>query len=388
MTSAPEGSASVVIVQASNSNRRGVACHISPPRTRSPRARNPVPAMATLSVQGVDIPLQLIFDRLPHVDVSSTFGAILLGNFVGLTLFGVNLHQTFRYFRLFPKDALVLQAVVIATLISEILHTIMGIHICYYYLISSYFRPTALLEGVWSIKLLSLNMGIVMFISQSFFARRVYLIGQHHKILAYVTGVLLLGELAFATASTVETYIQVTFQKFTGYAWLIPCGFAMAFLADGLVAVSLTTVLRRSRANMQRTDSLFDVMLVYSVNTGALTCVLSIFSLVFGVVFPANLIYAGFNTVVTRLYANALLAVLNSRRSAVDHGIEGFETGSLGLAAYQVKVEKVTAEQWNVPQVPAPQPTIIDIKVTTEMVNDLVGEEGEADSQKGPAFNI
>ncbi|KAI9064968.1 hypothetical protein FKP32DRAFT_1675156 [Trametes sanguinea] len=110
-------------------------------------------------------------DLFPGVDVTETFGAVLIGTFVSLTLFGVNLHQTFRYFCLFPKDAPSLVFVVVLTFALEILHTIMGMHICYYYLVESFFFPTNLLTGVWSIKLLTLNMGSVIIVSQCFFAR-------------------------------------------------------------------------------------------------------------------------------------------------------------------------------------------------------------------------
>ncbi|KAI9064971.1 hypothetical protein FKP32DRAFT_1602666 [Trametes sanguinea] len=181
-----------------------------------------------------------------------------------------------------------------------------------------------------------------------------------------------------------DRYIQVTFERFIHVSWLISAGFAMAVVADGTVAICLTNALRRSRANHMRTESWLDVLLVYTVNTGMLTSFLSIFSLIFATVYKSNLIYVGFNTVATRLYANSLLAVLNSRRSPVDKGIEGFETGSLGLALHRINSARQTAEQWNVPQPLPPQPTVIDIKVTTEMVHDVPGiDDSESSSQKG-----
>ena len=72
--------------------------------------------------------------------------------------------------------------------------------------------------------------------------------------------------------------------------------------------------------------------------------------------------------------------MLNSRRSAVDHGAEGFETGSLGLAVHQKRQRQAAAEEWNVPQVEPPQPAIIDIKVTTEMVQDA--QSGDSASER------
>ncbi|CDO77920.1 hypothetical protein BN946_scf184727.g9 [Trametes cinnabarina] len=309
-------------------------------------------------------------ELFPGVDVTETFGAVLIGSFASLTLFGVNLHQTFRYFRLFPKDAPSIVFVIIhaddCSSALEVLHTIMGMHICYHYLVNSYFYPTNLLTGVWSIK------GSVIVVSQFFFARRVYLIGGHQRYLAIITALLLVGELA----ATIETYIQVTFDRFIHVSWLISGGFAMAVVADGTVAVCLINALRRSRENHRRTDPWLDILLVYTVNTGLLTSILSIFSLIFASIYKSTLIYVGFNTVATRLYANSLMAVLNSRRSPGDKGLEGFETGSLGLALHRADSARQAAEQWNVPQ------------VTTERVHDIPGvDDSEASSQKGVPLN-
>ncbi|KAI0636246.1 hypothetical protein C8Q77DRAFT_1155946 [Trametes polyzona] len=322
-----------------------------------------------------------VLEALPRVPpIDNTFGAVFLGTFLGLTLYGINLHQTYRYIRLFPKDLLSLQLWVFFTFALETMHTVMGIHISYHYLVECYFDPLSLLTGVWSIKLISLNMGAVMFVSQSFFARRVWLLGRHQRYLAVLTGFLLIGEMAFATAATAETYIQVTFERFSHIAWIISIAYSMAVVADGTVAVSLVLAVRRSRKHHNKEDTLLDVILLYTINTGALSSLMSIMSLIFVSLYRDNLIYVGFNTVATRLYANSLLAV-----SPVDRGIEGYETGSLGLALRQTAtIPQTTEAQWNIPPPPPPRPTVLDIKVTTDVVRaaDFDAEESETGSQK------
>ncbi|KAH9895559.1 hypothetical protein C8Q73DRAFT_611340, partial [Cubamyces lactineus] len=47
---------------------------------------------------------------LPALD--NTYGALLLGTSFGLMLYGLTIHQTFRYTRLYPKDKLWLKILV------------------------------------------------------------------------------------------------------------------------------------------------------------------------------------------------------------------------------------------------------------------------------------
>ncbi|TBU39146.1 hypothetical protein BD309DRAFT_872910 [Dichomitus squalens] len=94
---------------------------------------------------------------LPALD--NTYGALLLGTFIGLMLYGLTVHQTYRYFRLYPTDILILVYLVIYPT-------------SYYHLVSNYFNPIALLKGHWYI--ITSTSGLSIFVCQAFYARRVW----------------------------------------------------------------------------------------------------------------------------------------------------------------------------------------------------------------------
>ncbi|KAI0706323.1 hypothetical protein C8Q76DRAFT_749192 [Earliella scabrosa] len=89
----------------------------------------------------------------------------------------------------------------------------------------------------------------------------------------------------------------------------------MAVTADILLTIVLIHVLRQNRTGVKRTDSMLDVMIMYSMNTGLLTGVFNLLSLLFAFIRPADLIYIGIGIPGTKMYANTLLAALNSRHS-------------------------------------------------------------------------
>ncbi|KAJ3005105.1 hypothetical protein NUW54_g4494 [Trametes sanguinea] len=134
-----------------------------------------------------DVPLDP-FGVLPKLpSLNNSLGAFIIGTYISLMLYGLTLHQSYRYFRLFPKDLLLMRIIVVATLILETVHTALCMHTCYYYLVVNYSNPAALLEGVWSIRLMPLLTALP---------------------------VLILLFVGFAAAATAEAFIRPTFADY------------------------------------------------------------------------------------------------------------------------------------------------------------------------------
>ncbi|KAI0648722.1 hypothetical protein C8Q79DRAFT_1007296 [Trametes meyenii] len=285
---------------------------------------------------------------LPHIpSLNNKFGALLLGSFAGLILYGLTLHQSYRYFRLYPDDAVLVKTFVISILVIETVHTVACIHSSYWYLVTNYFNPLALLGGV------------------CFFARRVYLISRKYRLLVAVAVTLSVVALGFASASTAEAVVKITFEGFEHVTWLDSIGFGAIVISDVLTTSVLIIVLKRSRTGIRRTDHIVDSLILYAVNTGLLTGIFNMLSLFFALVAPTNMIYIGVSIVATKVYANSLLAVLNTRRSLAER--EAAVTtngGAIGLSGLRNATRLTAAELWNVPQASEDSGTVIELKVS------------------------
>ncbi|KAI1783607.1 hypothetical protein LXA43DRAFT_1102368 [Ganoderma leucocontextum] len=315
--------------------------------------------------------MSLLLPKAPSLE--NTFGAVLLGTVFGAILYGLTSHQTYRYYRLYPTDPPYFKLMVFLVWGLDTLHTVLSIHVCYYYLISHYFDPERLLSGVWSMRLTVIVTGCVIAITHVFFARRIFLIGNRNVYLMIVIAFLLIAETCFCLAATIETFLAVTFDKYVSdFKWIIPCSLGTAVIIDAVTTSTLTYYLHKCRTGFKRTDSLIDVLMVYTINTGLLTGLLNLAAMLAATFSPRTLIYYGISIASSKMYANSLLAVLNARRSLLDRGVEGFETGSFGLKVFDPdeKGDKFPA----IMKVPSPQthrlPTVIDVRVTTEMYCD------------------
>ncbi|KAJ8482905.1 hypothetical protein ONZ51_g5036 [Trametes cubensis] len=310
---------------------------------------------------------------LPALD--NTFGAMFLGTVFGQMLYGLTVYQTYKYFRLYAKDTLFHKVLVATILLLETFHSILCIHVCYYYVITNYFNPAALLKDIWSLRLLTVVTGAAIIISQSFYARRVYLIGRGFRFVVVLAIILMLGEAAFTLAATVESFILPTLFDFRKFSWMVSATYGLALGCDVVLTGTLIFVLLHSRTGFKTTDNIIEVLILYMVNTGLLTGIISIIAFVFALTLSGNLIYVGFGIVGAKLYANSLLAVLNSRKSLNNKVMEGFEVGTHALPQYSRSLSSgprgAAVEQWEIPtRVTMPIRSQIDIRVESQTVHD------------------
>ncbi|KAF9062694.1 hypothetical protein BDP27DRAFT_1451609 [Rhodocollybia butyracea] len=90
---------------------------------------------------------------------------------------------------------------------------------------------------------------------------------------------------------------------------------ALAAAGDILIAGILSFLLQKSKTG---SDSMLNTLTLYAVNTGMLTSLCAVASLI--VAAPNTFIYIAFFFCMGRLYTNSLLATLNARKSIRDRG--------------------------------------------------------------------
>ncbi|KAI0367702.1 hypothetical protein BV20DRAFT_546281 [Pilatotrama ljubarskyi] len=261
--------------------------------------------------------------------LDDTFGALLIGTFCGLILFGITLHQGYRYFRYpaYDKDSVFIKGTVAIVLILETFHTALALHVCYYYLVTKYFQPLALLRGTWSANFQPALTGLIVAVTQAFFARRIFLLNRRYFLVVVVALALLLSELGFSIACSVEAFILPDIFEVQKLQWLSIVALALIIGADTLLTGVLTFILCRSRTGFKSTDSVLNILIFYTINNGLLIETLSIISLFMAIYYPHSLITDGLNICIAKAYANSLLSVLNHRHFLRNHGKQTAETG-------------------------------------------------------------
>ncbi|KAI0788183.1 hypothetical protein C8Q74DRAFT_1256335 [Fomes fomentarius] len=305
-------------------------------------------------------------ERLPSLD--STFGALLIGSFVSVVLYGAGMHQVYRYFRLYTTDTIFIRTIVIVVMIMETLQVVFSIHANYYFLVSNYFNPVVLTTTVWSSNLIAVTGGVITTASQIFFLRRVSIISLRYKLVSAVASVFLAVKLAGDILLSYKGFTSKHIDAYANNQWMISLTFAALTVVNLLVTGSLIAVLRRARKGLKTNDSYVDMIVIWGLNTGLIVLVFDLMSLLLDAALQKTLYWVACTLVGARLYMNTLLSVLNTRKTSVSRNMDIFEAGSFTANIITRANRLAAAERWNVPQLPEEEPpSMIDIKVTTEI---------------------
>ncbi|KAI0644108.1 hypothetical protein C8Q79DRAFT_130130 [Trametes meyenii] len=244
----------------------------------------------------------------------------------------MSVQQTFQYFRSYPNDRRLFKAWVLAVMFFETLHTSFSVHPCYYFLITNYDNPSALVKNIWSLNLLSPLQTAAMILSQSFYARRVYMLHRGFGlIVAVVTSLLMAAELGFSIAAAVKPFQDTFTFDFAKFAWLITAINGCAIPTDVILTATLMYILLRAKTGFKNTDSMLGTLIIYVINTGLLTGLVTITTLILSRLFPDRYYYIGLTVCGTKVYSNSFLAILNSRKFVSNRMVDDFDGNTYEL---------------------------------------------------------
>ncbi|KAL4070280.1 hypothetical protein J3A83DRAFT_3166444 [Scleroderma citrinum] len=249
------------------------------------------------------------------VDVPATFGALLTGAFIATALSGVVTTQALLYVKLYPIDAASTKTIVAVIWTLDTGHTCLVLASIWIYFIQYYGEASKINDIPIPLATTIQLTAILTFIVHCFYARRIHKVSRRDWRITLPIVILAFCRLCSATLCTAEMIHSKTFSAFrANFRWLFTLGLALSCLVDILIAVFLTYTLRSNRRASTSLDHVINSVILYTLETGSLTGAATVVSMIFWLIMPYNLIFMALHFVISKLYANSLLATLNSRR--------------------------------------------------------------------------
>ncbi|KAJ7627936.1 hypothetical protein DFH06DRAFT_1226740 [Mycena polygramma] len=249
----------------------------------------------------------------PGAPLDNTMGSMLIGVIVSAVLYGISLLQCLFYFTRYGRDPLYLRALVAATIFLDTMHLCFVIHTVYHYLISHYYQNETLQVMIWSVSLEALPTGVTAGLVQCFYAHRIWRMSHHNWVLTGFILVLVLATAACGTAWVVLALEAGTYEHLLRISPLTISINALSTGADVTITTTLCFMLHQTRPASLETETMVNRLILFTINTGLLTSLCAVASLISLIISPKTLIYASFYFCIGRLYSNALLASLNAR---------------------------------------------------------------------------
>ncbi|KAI0364755.1 hypothetical protein BV20DRAFT_974050 [Pilatotrama ljubarskyi] len=244
-------------------------------------------------------------------------GGLLIEVFVACVLYGITTLQSFMYFQKYPGDARTLKLLVAAVWILETVHTAFCMHFLYAYLVEGFADYTYFLKIDPSIGITVVCSAGIALCVQGYYVWRVWCVSSKNFWWTTIIGFFALARVAFGVASTILSYVYpewLAFRNTTTSLVTISGGLGSAALVDMLVAVTLSYYLKKGRNSWHKeSNSKINAILIYAVNTGALTGTASLLCVILFATQKQSLTFLGLVEIQAKLYANSFLGSLNAR---------------------------------------------------------------------------
>lgn len=243
---------------------------------------------------------------------------MFLGNLAAAIFYGITCVQIYIYYRKKYKDSLTFKLLIFFLSCLDTLQLAFISHGSYYYLVSNFDNISAIESPTWTILLHIYATTINDTIIRGIFGRRVWLISRRNHglagCIAATTSLTFVTALMFASKS----FIVGTFKHFSEISYLLYAAFASGVVADVLIAASLCISLSRSRTGFKKSESVINLIMLYTINTCLLTTFCSAACFVTYAIWPTALVFLGIYYLLGKLYLNSLLATLHSREGLLE----------------------------------------------------------------------
>ncbi|KAJ8580165.1 hypothetical protein M405DRAFT_886223 [Rhizopogon salebrosus TDB-379] len=156
---------------------------------------------------------------------------------------------------------------------------------------------------------------ILTFIVHCFFAHRIHKLSHSDWRITAIILIFAFLRLCAASVTTAEMIHLTTFSEFRQqFRWVFTLGLALSSFVDILIAVFLCYSLQTTRKASSSMDYVINSVILYTLENNSLTSAATVISMVCWLAMPNNLIFMGLHFVISKLYANSLLATLNARK--------------------------------------------------------------------------
>ncbi|KAF7345542.1 hypothetical protein MVEN_01572900 [Mycena venus] len=237
---------------------------------------------------------------------------LMIGFMISAPLYGVAIAQAVYYFRAFPKDAIYVKIVVALLVLIDTIHMII--------IIQSYnsWFLVDLLAPVFPkpLTMNSLLTYLVMFLSQGTYAVRIWILSDKNRPVTGLVVILAVAQLVGGLVQAIDLTMNNTFDVIQGskifrISEMVELSSSLA--CDTVITASMVYFLKGHNSTVQRTSQIVDKIVTYTLSVGLLTTACTAGNFIAWRVSVNTFDFLIFHFVLSKLYLNSLLVMLNSR---------------------------------------------------------------------------
>ncbi|KAF7354105.1 hypothetical protein MVEN_01097900 [Mycena venus] len=244
----------------------------------------------------------------------------VVGYFLNWGLLGALTVQLYLYYQAFPRDSGFTKSLVYTVYVIVLVQTVLMTCDAFTSFVYGFGDPSALTSLGFEWFSLPILSSLVAFIGQSFYAYRIHVLLKSWKMpISLISSI---G--AFLTSYFARRWITISSAVTLGGSALSDIIIATCLIYSvGLqlfrtIAPDSQFKLLKSDTGFQQTHALILRLIWITIETGSVTAVMALASLILMFAFPDKVYFFTLGVVLPMVYANTILAVLNSRFRILD----------------------------------------------------------------------
>ncbi|KAJ6478236.1 hypothetical protein C8R45DRAFT_1101626 [Mycena sanguinolenta] len=255
------------------------------------------------------------------LNLQNTYGALLIGCFLSVAVWGVSLVQTILYFMMYEKDPPQLKLMILFLIAIDTANEILVLKSVWPALILHWGRVDVLGKSEGTVELIHhvWVAAIVAAAVQSYYTWRIYKFSGRRCFIPCLLIPLILWQLVglgpynFLAFGHAAVSAGKQTRQLTAVAISLR---ATGAATDILIAGAMIHLLNQSRTQIpiMRVERLLSRIIILSINSGAWTAMLAALDFIFIVAFPVDFTFCIFELPLCSLYLSTLLLNLNARK--------------------------------------------------------------------------
>ncbi|TFK62240.1 hypothetical protein BDN72DRAFT_862990 [Pluteus cervinus] len=246
--------------------------------------------------------------------LDETYGSLLIGVYFAIFFQGVLTVQTFLYYDKYPKDRIGIKFMVGTLWILDTVHLALVCDAAYGYLVRNWGNTGALLFSSFSLDAHLIPLALATVIAQGFFLYRIWIFSGGNSLLVAFLAAGCLVTAALEMATGILVLMNRSLNSFKKLEKVAIAMFSLGPAFDVIIALSMCWYLLKEKGRFEKTNSLITRIMYHAVASGLATSLLAIAALIAYLASPNSFDYIGIHFSLGRMYTNALLASLNTRK--------------------------------------------------------------------------
>ncbi|KAK0478579.1 hypothetical protein EDD18DRAFT_1443201 [Armillaria luteobubalina] len=247
-----------------------------------------------------------------HVERVS--GPLIVGYLLHWGLFGSLSIQLYLYYLAFPKDRRFVKCLVYGVYIVELVQTILVARDAFVVFGYGFGNLEALTGMHLNWLILPIIIAFITIVAQVFYAYRIFILSRSRIVPVFIICVSLTCTIA-STVTSISCLRVGDVTKVYDLETSISIGISVggSALCDIVIALCMTYYLMRSNTCLRSTQILVTKLIRLTIETGSVTAIVALLTLILFFAFPHQNFYVTPALVTSKLYANTIYMVLNSR---------------------------------------------------------------------------